>query len=93
MKDKILNGIIGIIKNKQDINNVTFNEETELSALNINSITFIEIVVALESEFNFEFDYEMLLNTKFPTIRTMIEYVESKVKTNAKICDYIADHN
>ncbi|MDR1117387.1 MAG: acyl carrier protein [Oscillospiraceae bacterium] len=45
----------------------------------LDSITFIKIVVALEGEFGFEFDDEMLLITKFPTVKSMIEYVESKV--------------
>ena len=50
----------------------------------VNSITFIKIVVTLENEFNFEFDDEMLLITKFPTIKEMVEYVESKVTTSCK---------
>jgi len=45
----------------------------------IDSITFIKIVIALEKTFNFEFDDEMLLLTAFPTIKSMIKYVESKV--------------
>lgn len=52
--------------------------ETEFAGAGIDSITFIKIVVALESEFDFEFDDEMLLITKFPTIKKMIDYVESK---------------
>ena len=50
----------------------------------IDSITFITIVVALENEFDFEFDDEMLLLTKFPTIKQMIEYVQSKVEERDK---------
>ena len=46
----------------------------------IDSITFIKIVVALEEMFNFEFDDEMLLLTAFPTIKSMIEYVELKIQ-------------
>ena len=53
--------------------------ETELASAGVDSITFIKIVVALEGEFNFEFDDEMLLITAFPTIKSMIDYVESKV--------------
>ncbi len=44
----------------------------------VDSITFIKIVVALEIEFDFEFDDEMLLITNFPTIKSMVEYVMSK---------------
>jgi acyl-coenzyme A synthetase/AMP-(fatty) acid ligase/acyl carrier protein len=52
--------------------------DMELSSIGLDSITFIKTIVALESEFDFEFDDEMLLITKFSTIKSMIEYVESK---------------
>lgn len=74
---KALDVINDILKDKDvQINQI----DIDLSSLNIDSITFIRIVVALEGEFDFEFDDEMLLITKFPTIKTMIEYVESKMK-------------
>jgi len=46
--------------------------------LDTDSITFIKIVVELEETFNIEFDDEMLLITKFPSVKSMIEYVELK---------------
>lgn len=46
----------------------------------VDSITFIKIVVALETEFNFEFDDEMLLITKFPTVKSIVEYIELKME-------------
>jgi acyl carrier protein len=61
------------------INNATL--ETGFASSGIDSLTFIKIVVTLESEFEFEFDDEMLLITKFPTVKTMVEYVESKANT------------
>jgi amino acid adenylation domain-containing protein len=54
--------------------------DIELSGAGIDSISFIKIVVALEGEFDFEFDDEKLLITEFPIIMSMIEYVESKAK-------------
>lgn len=59
--------------------------DTDFAGVGIDSITFIKVIVALEGEFNFEFDDEMLLITAFPTIRTMVEYVESKASTNCEI--------
>ena len=53
--------------------------DTDFTSIGVDSITFIKVVVALEVEFDFEFDDEMLLITKFPTIKTMVEYIESKV--------------
>lgn len=53
--------------------------ERDFSSIGLDSITFILTVIALESEFDFEFEDEMLLITKFPTVRAMVEYVESKI--------------
>lgn len=61
-----------------EIGDVTL--ETGFSDAGVDSITFIKIVVALESEFDFEFDDELLLITAFPTIGSMIEYVVTKIQ-------------
>ena len=53
--------------------------DDEFSQSDIDSITFIKIVVALENAFDFEFDDEKLLITEFPTFRSIVEYVESKI--------------
>jgi acyl-coenzyme A synthetase/AMP-(fatty) acid ligase/acyl carrier protein len=58
--------------------NVTL--DMDFNSIGLDSITFIKTIVALEGEFDFEFDDEMLLIVKFPTIKTMIEYVESKAQ-------------
>lgn len=58
--------------------------DSELTGIGFDSITFIKTIVALESEFDFEFDDEKLLITVFPTIKTMVEYVESKVESSVK---------
>lgn len=52
---------------------------TELESIGINSISYIKIIVALENEFNIEFDDEVLNITELPTIKSMMKYVESKV--------------
>lgn len=49
--------------------------EDKLQGLDINSITFIQIIVALESEFDFEFEDEKLLFTEYPTIKDMVDYI------------------
>lgn len=71
-----------IIKVFNDVFETDININTRLEDISIDSITFINIIVTLETIFNFEFDDEMLLITKFPTIKSMIEYVELKVATN-----------
>lgn len=49
--------------------------EDKLQGLDINSITFIQIIVALESEFDFEFEDEKLSFTEYPTIKDMVDYI------------------
>jgi len=57
--------------------NITMS--SEFSDVGLDSLTFIQVIVALEEAFDFEFDDEVLLITGFPTVRSMVEYVESKV--------------
>lgn len=78
IQKKSLEAIISNIDAKF-LNNISL--ETEFSSIGLDSITFIKIVVALEGEFSFEFDDEMLLITAFSTIKSMVEYVESKITT------------
>lgn len=53
--------------------------DADFSSVGVSSITFLHIVVALENAFDFEFDDAMLTLTSFSTLRSMIDYVESKV--------------
>lgn len=68
-----------IIENisKKVSDNVTL--DMDFNSVGLDSITFIKAIIALESEFDFEFEDEMLLITKFPTVMSMVEYVESKI--------------
>lgn len=76
METKILD-VINKVLDEKDIHFMLHEMNAEF--LNIDSITFIKIIVALEEAFDFEFDDEMLLISKFPTIESMIEYVKTKV--------------
>jgi len=71
--------ILQIIKNNVDPN-VTklITLDKDLQSAGIDSITFIKIIVALEKEFNFEFDDNMLLFTAFPNLKSFIEYIVYK---------------
>ena len=70
-------GVIIANLSEKVLDNISY--ETDFTSVGLDSITFIKTIVALEGEFDFEFDDEMLLITKYPTIKTMIEYVETKV--------------
>ena len=57
--------------------------DTEFININIDSISYLKATIALEGEFDFEFDDEKLLITEFPTIRTLVEYVEAKANSGS----------
>lgn len=51
--------------------------EDELILVGINSISFIKIVVGIETEFEFEFNDEDLDFGKFKTIKDLVVYVKN----------------
>lgn len=61
--------------------------DTDLSSVGFSSTSFIRLVIALEAEFNFEFDGDKMFFTAFSTVKSMVEYVESKIIN--KNCDSV----
>ena len=51
-----------------------------LSELDLDSINFVKLVIALETEFDFEFDDNKLLISEFPTVLSLVEYIEEKAQ-------------
>ncbi|MFR1517957.1 MAG: acyl carrier protein [Clostridia bacterium] len=78
MEEKVINIICQAITLESDI---LITVDTLLSDLPFDSIKFIKMVVALESEFDFEFEDEKLLFTQFQTVKSLIEYVDLKVNS------------
>lgn len=68
-----------IISNLSEIISDNVSLDMNFNSIGLDSITFIKTVVELEHEFDFEFEDDMLLITKFSTVKSMIEYVESKI--------------
>lgn len=66
--------VIWIIKDKLS-GKTDVGPQDKLQDLNVDSVAFIQIIVALESEFGFEFEDEKLLFTAFPTVKDMVDYV------------------
>ncbi len=68
-----------IISNiKKSSSNISL--DMDFASVGLDSINFIKTIVALEDNFDFEFEDEMLTIEKFPKIKSMIEYVESRVQ-------------
>lgn len=55
------------------------NADAFLIDIQFNSIAFISLVVAIEGEYDIEFDDEMLLVSKFNTISDIGKYVLEKI--------------
>jgi len=51
----------------------------DLKNIGINSITFIKIIVTIETEFGIEFGDEDLDYNEFPNIQSLVNYVEAKI--------------
>ena len=77
--------IIKSIVNNPEKTDITLN--TELSALQVNSIDFIRIVIAIEDQFSIQFEDEMLLFSEFPTIKSLVNYVDIIQQMNSGNCD------
>lgn len=56
-----------------------FEMDLKLVDIGVSSITFIKTIVAIETEFDFEFDDEDLDYNKFPNIGSLVTYVQNKV--------------
>lgn len=53
-------------------------KDINMSEMKFNSIEYIKIIVAIEREFEMEFDDECLLQGYFPTFEALVDYVEAK---------------
>lgn len=58
---------------------ISLNDDIELAAIGINSMKFIQIVIAIEEEFGIEFDDEHLNNELFKTIGSLTNFVATKI--------------
>lgn len=77
LSDNILEVIINTLQEKP--NSVVIDSTTKLIDIDIDSITFIQIIVQLENSFNVAFEDDKLLFSAFPTVGSMVAYVESLI--------------
>ena len=73
--------VLSVIASRLDVklDDITF--DTGFADIGLDSLRFIQLIVALEEEFKFEFEDEALLATNYPDVGSMIKYVESKKTT------------
>ncbi|WP_162463129.1 acyl carrier protein [Paenibacillus psychroresistens] len=51
-----------------------------LDDLGVNSLVFVQLVVAIESHFDIEFENIQLLNTNFSDANSIIRYIEKRLE-------------
>ena len=79
MKEKVINTIVSCMDKSEDVRNALI-ETGDITQVNMNSITFIKMVVMLEIEFGFEFDDESLDYLKFHYVDSLVEYIDELIK-------------
>lgn len=62
---------------KKDVKKIDM--DTPLQGLGINSMLFMKIVVAIENEFDFEFQNENLDYSKFQTYGDILKFIEDEI--------------
>lgn len=74
--------IIEIISNLSDLEDASqyLQDNDDLSKIGMNSILFIKTIVALETEFDFEFEEEALDYKKFTSLDSLCSYVEKQLR-------------
>ena len=68
--------IINVFEDILELEPGTIKLEDTFEDREIDSILFIRLVVQCETEFDIQFEDEMLLITKFPIVGTFVEYVQ-----------------
>jgi acyl carrier protein len=84
MTEKIDSKVFEMIKNNADLENSceAISPDAQILSLGITSRSFIELVVALESEFNIEFEDENLDVRHFNTVNDLLDFVKKHIAKN-----------
>lgn len=80
IRDKIIE-IITLNSDMENVNEYLHNND-DLFKLGMNSISFIKLVVNLESEFDFEFEDEALDYSRFNSLDLLCSYIEEQMRIN-----------
>jgi acyl carrier protein len=77
--DKLIPVIASIFSNNE-IKNVTLH--TQFSELGIDSVSFIQLIVEMENEFDIEFSDDDLMISEFETIKDLVARIENLLGGN-----------
>jgi acyl carrier protein len=71
--------IITMIKDACALAESNINEKTKLSEISLDSLSFIQLIVNLEDEFDIQFEDEELNIYDFKTVNDLVDIVEEKI--------------
>ena len=78
---EIEKNILNVINNKLENEIGDADIYTDYLEIGVDSITFIQIIVELESIYDFEFEDSMIImDENNSNIKTLIDYVESQIQ-------------
>ena len=78
MRKDILDKVLKVLNTNLENTEITFEQtEDDLSALGMDSIVFIRVVVALEEAFDIEIPDEYLLITEMNTLSKMTDVIST----------------
>lgn len=82
MKSTILNKMENMVNNNSDLAFLAgqLKPDAELIQLGVNSLIFIKLVVAIETEFDIEFDDEDLEMNSLLTVQDFVDYIDNKLR-------------
>ena len=73
--------VLSIMEDILELDSGSVKTEQTFDELEIDSILFIRLVVQSETEFNIQFEDEMLLITKFPDVDTFAKYIQARYES------------
>ncbi len=82
---KISEKIVALVFNKDNLMDYQLGDMNEIMNINIfddlgfDSIQFVELIISIEREFNFEIDESVLTMGNFSTIRQIVDFISERI--------------
>lgn len=73
--------VASIIQDTLQVSRSEFAQTENLIELGMTSLSFVKLIVVLETEFNIEFDDDDFLMDKFEFLDDFVSYVQKKTNT------------
>lgn len=80
--EEIRKKLFEVISNTLELENISqyITQEGVFADINIDSITYIKVVIAIEDQFGIEFDDDMLDFEQFNSVDVLVHYISENIK-------------